>query len=195
MSPHCLIPDPEALFLESGVATALARVKHDIAMKLDCPLESARYADGFPLRTFASFIAPVIPEMEIGDLRRSRSRRRCGRNEAGMSFGVSEFVHRTQSAVAGIELEWIFGALPLGAEPTVGTHSRETKLKSLLLSAGNGLWVSTECRFAPRPHTIVEFCSSSAPQVSARVVNFFIGTPSQRLIATGGSWIVSSNGD
>ncbi|HEV2426339.1 MAG TPA: hypothetical protein VGZ29_16045 [Terriglobia bacterium] len=35
----------------------------------------------------------------------------------------------------------------------------------------------------------------SVPQRVVPVIDFFIGTPSQRLIATGGFWIVSSNGD
>lgn len=37
-----------------------------------------------------------------------------------------------------------------------GTHSAETKLQGPLLSAVNGLWISTECGFAPRRHTIVD---------------------------------------
>jgi len=50
MALRCLIPDPQALFLESGAATALARGKHGIPTKLACHLESARYADAFSLR-------------------------------------------------------------------------------------------------------------------------------------------------
>lgn len=125
----------------------------------------------------------------------SRMRRRWGRTEAGIPVGVSKLILRTQPCVAGIELERTLGALPLCGKTILRASSRETKLLSLLLSGSNGLWVSTECRFARRWHTAVESRSSSAAQVPAPVVNFYIGTPSRRLIATGGFWIVSSNGD
>jgi len=138
---------------------------------------------------------PSLRRRRLVKLDESRMRRRWGRTEAGIPVGVSKPILRTQPCVAGIELKRTLGALPLCEETTPGTPSRETILLSLVLSVSKGLWISTECEFAARWHATIESRSSSTPQVPARMVNFRIGTPSQRLIATGGFWIVSSNRD